>query len=240
MYTLKQLLDLLEDGLVILDEATGSLVSAYEMACRLADETNHWPPNIAQCAPPHGNAPLNSQTSLTFCKVGCLVCSLYSLAVWAGYGDTLLNFTDELYREGAFEGAYLEHPSRAWAVYTKLCWTRKRVEPFDVSSLVQWRHKPADLDLLAALLVSQPVVAEVDYKPKTRYVDQHFVLALQYIPPSKDGKVEDDCLVMDPIRGSTCSVLTYFNPDWLHDGSMAPGVTMVQRVFTGLRIWWVG
>jgi len=239
MYTLTQLLELLEEGLVILDESTGKFASAYELACRLADDTDHWPPSIAQCAPPHRDKPLNSQTRLTFCKAGCLVCSLYSLAVWAGYGDTLLHFAEELDREEAFEGAYLQHPSRAWAVYTSLYWTRETVEPHGCSSLVHWRDRPADLDLLQGLLTRHPVIAEVDYKPKTEEVDQHFVLALQYIPASKDGQVEDDLLVMDSIRGSTCSVLAYFNPDWLRDGTMAPGVTMVQRVLTGLRIWWV-
>jgi len=240
MYTLTQLVDLLEEGIVLQDETTGKLVSAYEMACRMAYDTDHWPPTIAQCASPHGYQPLNTQTKLTFCRVGCLVCSLYSLAVWAGYGDTLLNFAEELDKEGAFEGAELRHPSRAWPVYTRLNWTRKIVEPYGCSSLVHWYNKPADLDLLAALLVAHPVVAEVDYKPATGAVDQHFVLALQYIPPSKDGTVEDDLLVMDPIRGSVCSVLAYFNPNWLRDGTMAPGVTMVQRTLMGLRIWWVG
>ena len=103
------------------------------------------------------------------------------------------------------------------------------------TSLIHWQARPAELEVLRELLKEQPVVVEVDYIPVTRAVDQHFVLAYEYIP-DPDGGLNDDLLVMDPMTGYT-SVLTYFNPSWLNDWMKQNDITKVQRTLLGARVW---
>lgn len=195
------------------------------------------PPRVGQCKPPWGEKELHIDTRRTFCEVGCLVCSLYSLAVWSGYTDSLLRFRDRVYRAGAFVGAYLRHPTRVIRAWRRLHWHTRPTLVRGESSLLNWRHSPADTDLLSGLLRRFPVVVEVDFNPHTLTLDQHFVLAIKYTPQALSGDTEDDLLVMDPYTGSYTSVLTYFNPQWLRDGSMAIDVTKVQRTLTGARVW---
>jgi hypothetical protein len=92
-----------------------------------------------------------------------------------------------------------------------------------------------DLDLLRSLLAQQPVVLEVDYNPLDPDVDQHFVLAVEYVP-DPEGGLNDDLRVMDPMAGMT-SVLSYFNPAWLNDWMRRNEITKVMRTVTGARVW---
>lgn len=195
------------------------------------------PPRVWQCDPRYKDDWLGSEGNLTFCQAGCLVCSLYSLAVWSGFLPDVTDFAARLMRMGAFEGAYLQHPSRVIRAWRRLYWHKKPDLVDRHSSLIHWRHGPAHTDLLTGLLHRFPVVVEVDFKPLTPKVDQHFVLAIEYTPAAAMDSVEDDLLVMDPWTGTYTSVLTYFNPTWLENGSMKPGVTKVQRVLTGARVW---
>jgi len=201
------------------------------------DTGEHLPPTIWQCEPSWRDKPYSQQSSLTFCQAGCLVCSTYSLARWAGYDETLLVWAWNLNLAEAFVGGELKHPSRVEPVCNNLRWRYDKWLLGQETSYVDWRRRPVDLELLEYALDLSPVVVEVDFKPLTRPVDQHFVLAIHYEPPCPEGSIEDDLLIMDSWTGTYTNALTYFNPAWLDDGTMAPGVTKVQRTLTGARVW---
>jgi len=173
----------------------------------------------------------------TFGRGGCLVCSVYALARWAGCKMTLLKFASGLREAGVFEGAELKHHARVKYVCPRLHWRMDHWIRGTCSSMVIWRNKPAHLTPLLWALARYPVVVQVDFKPATKALDRHFVLANEYIPAPEDQPIEDNLLVMDPWTGTYTSVLTYFEPGWLRDGTMAEGVTKVQRTLYGARIW---
>ncbi|GAH19470.1 unnamed protein product, partial [marine sediment metagenome] len=76
-----------------------------------------------------------------------------------------------------------------------------------------------------------------DYLTHPARLPKRFVLATKYHSGQNNGGVDDDLTMMDPLTGGFTSVLTYFNPRWLSDGSMPPGVTKVQRTLTRALVW---
>jgi hypothetical protein len=141
---------------------------------------------------------------------------------------------------GAFSGDLLGHPSKVELAFPLVEWHKTthwhstkhgRWE----TSYINWTNRAADLILLGSILKKQPVIVEVDYNPLDKKVDQHFVLAYQYIP-DKEGGLNDDLLIMDPVTGYT-SVLTYFNPSWWSDWMRQNKVSKVARTLMGARIW---
>ena len=198
---------------------------------------NRLPPMVWQRDPRWSYIRYAAGSTNTMGAYGCLICCVYSLAVWAGCGDSLLTFAEELDREGAFTGGILCNQARVNSVYTGLGWPKGAWLPGGEGSFITWRTRPADLQVLRYVLDQYPCVVEVDHSPSTRKHNQHFVLAVDYQPDAWEEGRNDDLLVMDPWGGVYTSVLRYFNPKWLTDGSMAPGVTKVQRTLTGARAW---
>jgi len=221
-------------------------------------------PVFLQCDPPWRDKCFSPYSSLTFCDAGCLVCSATGQAVFAGYDVDPVTFAAAIAAEGAFEGGYLSHPSAVTRAFPRLKWHRDTAKSFFWSqeyeaketSLIQWplaehhsgqlidpvafeaigwHDRPADLDLLRDLLERQPVVLEVDYVPSTANVDQHFVLAYEYVE-DPEGGLSDDLWVADPLTGDT-SLLLYFSPDWLGPWMEQNRITKVQRTVMGARIW---
>ena len=200
------------------------------------------PPTFKQCDWPWRDRPYSPSSTLTFCRAGCLVCCAASLACWAGYDVDPLVFAEAIAERGAFDGAYLQHPTAVTLAYPRLGWHQVGEAAYwsprygcHESSYIDWRERPVDLDLLRSLLAQQPVVVEVDYDPLDPDVDQHFVLAAEYVP-DPEGGLNDDLRVMDPMAGMT-SVLSYFNPAWLNDWMRRNEITKVMRVLTGARVW---
>lgn len=202
------------------------------------------PPLFLQCDPQWGGKRYAPEGRLTFCQAGCLVCSLASLAGWTGMyvGVTPATFAEAIGEEGAFVGDMLGHPSRVERACHRLKWHGRGDGAFwskrykrKETSFIDWQKRPADLGLLRELLERQPVVVEVDYKPPTKKVDQHFVLAYEYVA-DPEGGLNDDLLVMDPMTGYT-SVLTYFSPDWLGTWMRQNKITKVGRTLMGARVW---
>jgi len=173
----------------------------------------------------------------TFGRGGCLVCSVYALARWAGCKMTLLKFASGLREAGAFKGAELGYHARVGDVCPRLHWWPHAWIEGTYRSIVNWHNKPAHLAPVLWALDRYPVVVQVDFNTSTQALDSHFVLANEYIPAPEDQPIEDNLLVMDPWTGTYTSVLTYFEPGWLRDGTMAEGVTKVQRTLYGARIW---
>jgi len=202
------------------------------------------PPLFLQCDRDWGGKRYAPGGRLTFCQAGCLVCSAASLAGWTGAypGMTPVAFADEVAEEGGFVGDMLGHPSAVERAFPALTWHGRGDGAFwseryqkKETSFIDWQKRPADLGLLRELLERQPVVVEVDYKPATGVVDQHFVLAYEYVADAEGG-LNDDLLVMDPMTGYT-SVLTYFNPGWLGAWMRQNKITKVGRTLMGARVW---
>lgn len=182
--------------------------------------------------------------TLTYCAAGCLVTAGASLAHWCGYDvDSPTDFAERIGEVGAFEGNLLQYPSKVALAYPDLKWHGRedrvfyspRYDEYE-TSLIDWRDRPVDMELLLHLLDMFPVILEVDYNPQDPDVDQHFVLALPhgYIE-SRDG-INDDLAIMDPMSGYT-TVVTYFNPDWVNDWMVKHDVTKVARTVTGARVY---
>jgi len=176
---------------------------------------------------------------LRMAAAGCYATCLYSLMWWAGYDDTMLAFLDKLNDAGCFVGCELANAHLVREAYPRLHWYDSLYSTFGQVSRHDWPTSPANLDILTAALDHNPVIVQLDFKPGTKAVDRHYVLAYHYVPSLEGGSIEDDLLIMDPWTGTHTSALTYFNPAWLRDGSMPHGVTKVQRVVTGLRFFHV-
>lgn len=219
-------------GILVGDKVAKCVVNAVAIG---ADKPK--PPKVNQCNPRWADVPLTPKTSSTVCNVGCLVCSVYSLAMLWGYDQGLPTFLGALYRAGAFSGAYLSNPAAAADAIDVLRWDMLPVKDLYMEPYHDWSVIPANMGLIKYALEDQPVIVQVDYDPSDRDIDTHFVVAYQYIPPSLPGAVDDDLLIMDPMGGRYVSVLEYFNPRWAWDGSMREGVTKVARTVTGARIW---
>jgi hypothetical protein len=195
------------------------------------------PPKVNQCDIAWGAQSLTPEINLTICQVGCRACSLFSqYLMWGGEYD-LRTFLDVLYDHGAFSGGYLSNPAAASEAVDVLHWGRVVVGEHQYHPYYNWHNGPAWIGLLKTVLDHQPLIVQLDYDPKDRDIDSHFVLAYQYLPPTLPGDVDDDLLIMDPLGGKYRRVSHYFNPDWLRDGSMPEGVTKVSRIVTGARIW---
>ena len=193
-------------------------------------------PAFKQSDPPWGGMLIGTGTMAGY---GCLVTSLASLLWWAGYERNPGDLLTSLKEIGTFDGNYLSHPSKVEELVPGIKWWKEPRYPTSnprETSKINWTDFPADLDLLTDLLHNQPVPVKVDYKPITKDIEEHFVLALQYIP-DPDGGLEDDLLIMDPITGTKTSVLTYFNPTWFNDWMKRENVTKVARTLVGARVW---
>jgi hypothetical protein len=80
------------------------------------------PPTFKQCDWPWRDRSYSPSSPLTFCRAGCLVCCATSLACWAGYDFDPLAFAEAIAEKGAFDGAYLQHPSAVTLAYPRLGW----------------------------------------------------------------------------------------------------------------------
>jgi len=195
------------------------------------------PPKVNQCNVVWGNEPLTPDTNQTICQVGCLAISLFSQAVLWGCPYDLRTFLKVLYNAGAFSRAYLVDAQAAADAIDVLRWDPVMYGGFPHNPRKDWTVLPAPAEFLSDVLSRQPVIVQLDYDPSDRDIDSHFVLAYRYVPPTLPGDVDDDLLIMDPMGGVYRRASHYFNPDWLRDGSMPDGVTQVERIVTGARIW---
>lgn len=167
-------------------------------------------------------------------SAGCLVCCVSMLAAWAGYDTDPKRTAQELDEAKAFVGDNLSHPSRVEEVFHTLRWHHNADLLGKHSSYINWRKAAVDLEALQALLREYPVTVEVDMSPGGA-VQQHFVLAYEYVP-DPDGGLYDDLLIADPWTGGYGSILDYFHPAWL-SWCERVSITRVQRAVTGARVW---
>jgi len=182
------------------------------------------PPAFLQCDERWGDKIYAPGGTLTFCKAGCLMCCVTSLAAWAGYHIEPVEVATTLGKAGAFSGNLLTHYAKVSEAFPLLQWKGRE----------DWRQVPADLELLRASLRQWPVIVELDYEPSDIDVDQHFVLAIRY-QSDPDGGLNDSLLIMDPMQGYT-SISDYFNPDWIA-WCRRKKITKVQRILTGARVF---
>lgn len=195
------------------------------------------PPTVWQRNPAFRDKHYCLHSNLTFGQAGCLVCCTYAIARFAGYKGGLTEFAHKIDVAGAFRGGLLSNPAAVSAVVPEMRWHTQPRFAGRYGSFITWRKEPANLEVLASVLEDQPVIIEVDFRPHTFHVDQHFVVAYYYAPPSREGDIEDDLRVMDPWTGTYTSILTYFNPQWVYDLLSGSGMTKVQRTVHGARVW---
>lgn len=174
---------------------------------------------------------------LTLGQAGCLVLSILAKAAALGYDTDPVRGSTALREAGCFVGDELLHPSRVAQVFPELRWYgRGEVLVGGETSYINWESRPADVGVLQQVLaLCGPTPVKVDFKPQTRAVDQHFVLALVYVPDPTGG-TDDDLLVFDPWFGAVGSVLVYRHPLW----ARGPGQTWVSRALMGARAFAVG
>jgi len=88
-----------------------------------------------------------------------------------------------------------------------------------------WTYHSADVaEMRAVMLLRGPVVAQVDFDPKDRDVDEHYVILLEWLGP-------DDLAIADPWTGERVGLVErYWNATW--NGSRGK----VARIVTGLRL----
>lgn len=191
------------------------------------------PPAIWQRDRLHWSAKRYSNTSpLTFEEAGCLVCSYYALARWAGYALSLEEFAAALDAAGAFVDGEIQHPSRITVAFPRLIWHHDSWINDQESSFVDWSNRPVDLDVLRWVLARQPAPAKIDFIPGG-VVQQHFAVAVEYTPDPAGG-IYDNLLVMDSWIGAFTDARAYVDPAWL-PWCERTGTTLVQRVLLGLR-----
>jgi len=195
------------------------------------------PPIVWQKDPKIEHKQYCLDSDLTFGQAGCLVCCTYAIARFAGYKGKLTEFAHKIDVAGAFRGGLLSNPAAVSAVVPEMKWHARPKYASKYGSFIDWHKKPAELGVLVSVLEDQPLIVEVDFRPQTFQVEQHFVVAYHYTRILESRTIEDDLRVMDPWTGTYTSLLTYFNPQWLYDGSMKSGVTKVQRAIQGLRVW---
>lgn len=195
------------------------------------------PPRVWQRDIVYGHKQFTVTSSETFGSAGCLVCCAYSVARLAGFVGTVEAFAGAIDEAEAFRDGELVHHAAVCRVEPALRWYTSPSLPGDYASFVDWSGEPANIAALDQMLSYCPVVVQVDFVPATRVVDRHYVVAYQYCPSHPGGLIEDDLFVMDPWTGTYGSILTYFNPAWLRDGSMPFPVTKVQRTVYGARVW---
>lgn len=91
---------------------------------------------------------------------------------------------------------------------------------------MEWQDRPADVDVVREILKFGPVVAQVDFDPRDRDVDEHYVVLLEWREDNTSG-----ILIADPWHGDRVGLVErYYNPAW-----PAPK-GRIARVITGLRL----
>ena len=175
-------------------------------------------------------------SSLTFEQAGCLVFTYCALAQWAGYEVDPVAFAAALDEAGGFANGEVSHPSAITRALPRLKWhgAGDRWILGKETSFVNWESRPVDLEVLRWVLAVQPAPAKVDFVPGGA-VQQHFVLAVQYIAATDSEGIYDDLLVMDPWTGTTTGVRAYAHPEWLLWCKLKQR-SLVQRVLLGLRV----
>lgn len=136
----------------------------------------------------------------TLAQTGCLVCAAASVVVDSGqtqYDPGSLNRW--LGRNGGFVGGNLF----VFGVLSKLNLTLTRIVDCHVALAPMG-------DVKATLVDGGYVLAKVDFRPHTRFVDQHWVRIISVS--------DDDCEMMDPYLPLGCPVTSLMNryarPSW--------------------------
>jgi hypothetical protein len=115
------------------------------------------------------------------------------IASVAGYTDDPRQVAAKLGRAQCFSGAYLSRPDNIPEAYPRLRW----------DGLLDWRHKPADMDRLRNELGDGPVIVEVEFRPGGVQPphDQHFVVVERFASDNRD------LWIVDPWDGSATKLL---------------------------------
>lgn len=105
---------------------------------------------------------------------------------------------------------------------------------FDHSCWRNWRTRPANLLLLERWLRNGPVIIEVDFRPVTTRVDQHFVVAVDWVDVSV-AMCKRQLWIMDPWVGQIVKLSdAYYNPRW-DKSTVTRRHGRVARTITGAR-----
>lgn len=226
----RALIKAIEDGVEYTIEVQGTVVHVSGNQVVRPEK----PPLFGQRWEAWGPRKYSKKSHYTFAQAGCLITCVAMLAKWAGYDTNPLDAAQQLDAVGGFSGPpYSGHmiAEKVPLVFPKLQWNR-------FGSRYDWPLTPADVGLLARLLEKHPVIVQVDFDPRDKDVDSHFMLAYKYVPASGTTGPVDELYVADPWTGEYVlasgnkSLGGYFNPAWRLNG-----ITRVQRLVTAMRVF---
>ena len=144
-----------------------------------------------------------AQGPKTIGRYGCaLACMLGIFNIYCGSSLNLQEFNELMNsRNGFFDSMVI------WGKLTEM------VNCLQKCSSNSFNDSPANLELLRF-----PCVVRIDYNPKTREDDWHYVLAISYIG--------NDLLIVDPINGKTEQLLHKYG---FPDGGLGRAIYQIVR-----------
>ena len=152
--------------------------------------------------------------------LGCAVTDAAMLMTAHGMAITPGELNRLLSQRGGFSAAKQGAPRNQlrWEFIPEVCPALKYYGRRD------WSYISADVPEIRRVMVERgPVIAQVDFDPKDRDVDEHYVILLEWLGP-------DDLAIADPWTGQRVGLVErYWNPTW----NATRG--KVARIVTGLR-----
>lgn len=152
---------------------------------------------------------------------GCAVTCAAMMATAHGMAITPRELNKVLAQRGGFSAVKQGAPRNQlrWEFIPEVCPALKYYGRRD------WTFHSADVAEMRRVMVERgPVIAQVDFDPKDRDVDEHYVVLLEWLGP-------DDLAIADPWTGERVSLVErYWNVTW----NATRG--KVARIVTGLRL----
>lgn len=152
--------------------------------------------------------------NLTFSQAGCYVTCVAMIASLAGYGDDPPEVARKLREAKIFSGALLARPDKIPEIYPRLRY----------GGTLRWHKVPADMEKFKKELAEGVTIIEVDFRPPTTKLDQHFVIVERF---TADGK---DLVICDPWSGSRTKLLEQYAQDHWDLKRALYGMRLLQKV----------
>lgn len=152
--------------------------------------------------------------NLTFSQAGCYVTCVAMIASLAGYSDDPPEVARKLREAKIFSGALLARPDKIPEIYPRLHY----------GGTLRWHKVPADMEKFKKELAEGVTIVEVDFRPPTTKLDQHFVVVERFTADSKD------LVICDPWSGSRTKLLEQYAQDHWDLKRALYGMRLLRKV----------